>query len=75
MSPSQFYRSQATEQQLAADAATLQNVRERCARASNAWAALAYRSERSDTARTRTASANMLATLSENPDRGLATVC
>ena len=72
MSPSQFYRSQATEQQFAADAAVLQNVRQRCERASNAWAALADRSERSD-ARIQAASEKQLTGLSENPDRGLAT--
>lgn len=72
MSPSQFYRSQAAEQQLAASAASLLNVRERCQRASNAWAALADRSERSDHARTQTAAEKLLAGLSENPDRGLA---
>lgn len=41
MTPLQFYREQAAQQQAAADAATLQNVRERCQRAASAWAALA----------------------------------
>ena len=46
MTPLQFYRDQAAQQKTAADAATLQNVRDRCQRASAAWAALATRSER-----------------------------
>ena len=46
MSPSEFYREQAAQQQTAADAATLQNVRDRCERAAKAWGALASRSER-----------------------------
>lgn len=46
MTPLQFYREQAAQQKVAADAATLQNVRERCQRASDAWAALAAKSER-----------------------------
>lgn len=56
MSPLLFYREQAAQQQLAADAATLQNVRERCQRASDTWAALAERSERAEHARLRNAS-------------------
>lgn len=74
MSPSQFYRTQATAQQFAADTATLQNVRERCERASIAWAALADRSERSDSARAKVAAEKLMMMPSENPDRGLATV-
>lgn len=46
-----FYREQAQEQQRAADGAALMNVRDRCQRASNAWTALADRSERNDAAR------------------------
>lgn len=41
-----FYREQAAEQQEAADSATLENVRERCQRAADAWSALATRTER-----------------------------
>lgn len=51
MTTTLFYREQAEQQQRAADDAALENVRERCQRASNAWNALANRSERSDTAR------------------------
>ena len=56
MSPLIFYREQAAQQQIAADAATLQNVRERCQRAADAWTALADRSERADTTRIQAAS-------------------
>ena len=41
-----FYREQASQQQAAADAATLQNVRDRCQGAADAWTTLAARSER-----------------------------
>jgi hypothetical protein len=50
-----FYRAQAEQQQQAADDAALENVRERCQRASNAWSALARRSERTEDARTHAA--------------------
>ena len=55
MSPTLFYREQAEQQQQAADDAALENVRDRSQRASNAWTALAKRSERGDAARSRTA--------------------
>jgi len=48
MTPLQFYREQAAQQKAAADAATLQNVRERCQRAADSWTALAARSERAE---------------------------
>ena len=51
MTPLTFYRQQAAEQQSAADAATLDNVRDRCRRAASAWSALAVRSERADQTR------------------------
>lgn len=51
MSSTIFYREQAGQQQRAADDADLENVRDRCQRASNAWTALAKRSERGDVAR------------------------
>jgi hypothetical protein len=51
MTTTVFYREQAEQQQRAADDAALENVRERCQRASNAWSALANRSERNDAAR------------------------
>ena len=50
-----FYRTQAEQQQRAADGAVLDNVRDRCQRASNAWTALADRSEDTDTARSKAA--------------------
>lgn len=67
-----FYRDQAEQQQAAADASPLQNVRERCQRASGAWAALADRTERGEKARLEAASAKLLQGISENPDRGFA---
>jgi hypothetical protein len=55
MSPTMFYREQAEQQQQAANGAALENVRDRCQRASNAWTALAKRSERGDMARSESA--------------------
>lgn len=72
MSTFLLYQDQAAKQQLAADAATLQNVRERCQRASDAWAMLAARSKRAEDARTRAAEEKLLDALNENPDRGFA---
>lgn len=45
MTPLRFYREQAALQRAAAEAATLQNVRERCQRAADSWTALASKSE------------------------------
>ena len=59
MNPALFYRAQAAEQQSAADAAELENVRERCQRASDAWSALARRSERNEAARETAAAAKL----------------
>jgi len=67
-----LYRDEAARQRSAAEASPLQNVRERCERAAQAWDALAIRSERADAARIKTASDKLLAGLSENPDRDLA---
>lgn len=72
MSPLLFYRQQAEQQKAAADASPLQNVRERCQRASDAWSALAARTERGDKARLEAASAKLLQGQSENPDGGFA---
>jgi len=72
MSYSLFYREQAAQQKSAADAATLDNVRDRCQRASDAWAILAERSERIHDARLQTASEKLFKASSENPDRELA---
>ncbi|MCW6533786.1 hypothetical protein [Sphingomonas lycopersici] len=44
----QFYREQAARQRAAADAATLQNVRERCLRAADTWASLAAKGEQAN---------------------------
>ncbi len=55
MSPQIFYRAQAEQQHAAADAAILDNVRDRCRRAALAWSALAERSERADDARAKVA--------------------
>jgi hypothetical protein len=72
MSPLLFYREQAVQQQGAADGAALDNVRDRCQRAANAWTALADRSERFEAARARTVADKLTHDLSLNPDRALA---
>lgn len=74
MSSLSFYQDQAALQQQAADTATLQNVRERCQRAADAWSVLAERTERADNARALIASDKLLSAVNENPDRGLATI-
>jgi len=43
-----FYKTRAEEALLAADAAPLANVRERCLRAAAAWGEMADRAERTD---------------------------
>lgn len=48
MSEVQFYRTRAAQCRAEADAATLDNVRERCLRAEAAWVAMAERGERTD---------------------------
>lgn len=55
MSSTQFYRDQAEHQQQAADDAALENVRDRCQRASDAWSALARRSASNEASRTEAA--------------------
>lgn len=72
MSTLSFYRQQAEQQQAAADAASLRNVRERCQTAADAWAALAERTERGGKYRPEATSAEFLQEASENPDRGFA---
>lgn len=67
-----IYRNEAARQRSAAEASPLQNVRERCERAAQAWDALAVRSERADATRIRAAAERLMADTSENPDRGLA---
>ena len=46
-----FYRARAAEEHDRADAATLDNVRDRCLRAEAAWLAMAIRAERTATLR------------------------
>lgn len=42
----EFYRARAAEEHANGDAATLDNVRDRCRRAASAWEAMAARAER-----------------------------
>jgi hypothetical protein len=51
MRESQFFSTRAAQSQAEADAATLDNVRERALRAERAWSVMAERSLRSETAR------------------------
>jgi hypothetical protein len=46
-----FYLARAAEARADADAATLDNVRDRCLRSEAAWSAMATRAERTDKAR------------------------
>ncbi len=48
MTPLEFYRTQATKAQDDAASATLENVRDRCLRAAEAWVSMAERIERTD---------------------------
>ena len=50
-----FYRERAAEALAAADAATLDNVRQRCLRSGAAWAAMAARAERTERMRAKSA--------------------
>ena len=72
MSSSPLYREEAARQRSAAEASPLQNVRERCERAAQAWDALAVRGECADAARAKAASDKLLVEPSMNPDHGLA---
>jgi len=56
-----FYRSRASEARAEAEAATLDNVRDRCLRAAAAWEAMAARAERSDTHRAQAEAARVAA--------------
>lgn len=49
----EFYRARAEEARAEAAATALDNVRERCLRAAEAWEAMAARAHRSDTNRAR----------------------
>ena len=48
----EFYRARAQEQRTLSEAATLDNVRERCDRAASAWETMAVRAERTQVMRT-----------------------
>jgi len=50
-----FYAARAAEARIDADKATLDNVRERCIRAAEAWEAMAARAHRGDVARAKLA--------------------
>ncbi|HEX8584452.1 MAG TPA: hypothetical protein VGB65_10190 [Allosphingosinicella sp.] len=50
-----FYAARAAEARVDADKATLDNVRERCIRAAEAWEAMAARAHRGDVARAKLA--------------------
>ncbi|HEX8380494.1 MAG TPA: hypothetical protein VF619_08100 [Allosphingosinicella sp.] len=49
----EFYLARAAEARADAEAATLDNVRNRCLRAAEAWDAMASRAQRGDTMRAR----------------------
>jgi hypothetical protein len=51
----EFYAARALEARTDAEAATLDNVRDRCLRAAAAWEAMAARAHRSDTFRAKQA--------------------
>ncbi|WP_043604677.1 hypothetical protein [Novosphingobium sp. Rr 2-17] len=60
MTPLHFYQEQADQQTLAAEGATLQNVRDRCLRAAAAWSELAARARRTEDSRARAAADKMI---------------
>ncbi len=49
-----FYAARAAEARADAEAATLDNVRDRCLRSEAAWSAMAVRAQRTTTAREKT---------------------
>ena len=53
----EFYLARAAEARADADAATLDNVRDRCLRSEEAWMSMASRVERTDKMRAKTAAA------------------
>jgi hypothetical protein len=61
----EFYRARALEARADAEAATLDNVKERCLRAASAWDAMAARAERSDTHRAKAEAAKAAAAAQE----------
>ena len=58
-----FYDARAAESRSAAEAATLDNVRDRCVRAAEAWEAMAARARRGDTFRAKQAADKAAAAL------------
>jgi hypothetical protein len=61
----EFYRARALEARADAEAATLDNVKERCLRAASAWDAMAARAERSDNHRAKAEAAKAAAAAQE----------
>ena len=66
----EFYTTRAAEARADADAATLDNVRDRCLRAATAWEAMAARAHRSDTFRAKQAAEKEAALPKEIGGRG-----
>lgn len=68
-----FYRARAAEERRNLEAATLDNVRDRCRRAEAAWEAMASRAERTQTLRDarETAAANARTDLAAMPQATL----
>jgi hypothetical protein len=58
-----FYAARAADARTEAQAATLDNVRDRCLRAASAWEAMADRAERGDKFRAKQAAAKEAASL------------
>ncbi|HEX4737515.1 MAG TPA: hypothetical protein VH331_08135 [Allosphingosinicella sp.] len=58
-----FYEARAAEARRDAEAATLDNVRDRCLRAASAWEAMAARAHRGDTLRAKQAAEKEAAAL------------
>ena len=63
----QFYRQRATMEQANADAASLDNVRDRCDRAAKAWSAMAERAERTQSQRAAREAATDAARIDADP--------
>ena len=61
-----FYRERAAEALAAAEAATLDNVRDRCLRSGAAWSEMAARAERTEKMRATTAAAKADAAMADD---------
>jgi histidinol dehydrogenase len=66
-----FFRARADHERAAADAATLDNVRDRCDRAARAWAEMADRAERTQSLRLTREAATAAARDAANDDSGM----